>query len=94
MDYNNEIENKQNYLRNEILESDYDGDDFLNFMQKKKSGDATDLNNWTFPELKNVVTEYKHMLNSKVTNQNDSNNKITLNFNQDEAPVQRYYIFI
>jgi hypothetical protein len=47
-------EHKQNFLREEILEKEYDPDDFLAFIVTKKGDDAADLDLWTFQELKDV----------------------------------------
>lgn len=49
-----EREEKQNYLREEILERNYDTEAFLNFLVSKKGEDAADLDLWTFTELKIV----------------------------------------
>lgn len=50
----NDREAKQNYLRSEIIEKEYDPDQFLNFITSKKGEDAADLDIWTFQELKEV----------------------------------------
>jgi len=51
-----ETEEKQNYLRTEILEKNYDADEFLQYLVSKKGDDAADLDLWTFDELKKVKT--------------------------------------
>ncbi|MCQ2817683.1 MAG: hypothetical protein MJ252_10500 [archaeon] len=46
------IEEKQDYLRNEILEQGYDGAQFAGFLGEKKG--EVDLENLDFDELKSV----------------------------------------
>jgi len=49
------MEDKQNYLRTEILEKNYDADEFVQYLVEKKGEDATDLDVWNFEELKKVI---------------------------------------
>ena len=56
-----EQEKKQSYLREEILEKNYDTQSFLDFLITKKGENASDINNWTIDELKNVVIEFKNL---------------------------------
>ena len=56
-----EQEKKQSYLREEILEKNYDTQSFLYFLITKKGENASDINNWTIDELKNVVIEFKNL---------------------------------
>ena len=52
-----EIQAKQTLLQSEIIEKNYDKTAFINFcLSKKENGD--DLNNWTFDELKEIVSEF------------------------------------
>ena len=55
----NDIEYKQNYLRTEIIEKQYDPDEFSKFLSEEKENIGLDLNNWTFEELKNAVSKFK-----------------------------------
>ena len=59
---NNDIDTKQEYLRKEILDSNYDADDFLKFLMNKKDLDEIDLNDWSLAELKQTVEEYKNKI--------------------------------
>ena len=59
-----EQEIKQSYLRQEILEKNYDTQAFLDFLITKKGENASDINNWTIEELKTVVVEFKNSQNS------------------------------
>ena len=52
------IEEKQNYLRENILEKGYDAEKFMIFLTSKKGEQAADLNIWSFEELKACVSEF------------------------------------
>ena len=51
-------EEKQNYLRENILEKGYDGNDFVNFLIEKKGEGGADVANWSLHDLKQVVKEF------------------------------------
>ena len=59
-----EQEIKQSYLRQEILEKNYDTQSFLDFLITKKGENASDINNWTIEELKTVVVEFQNSQNN------------------------------
>lgn len=50
-----EIEQKQNYLRTNILDRGYDANEFVNFLVDKKGPDGADVSNWTFEDLQFVI---------------------------------------
>ena len=54
MDLDNEIEAKQSFLQNQIIEKGYDTSDFLSFLTEIKGDEGTDINNLSMSELKNV----------------------------------------
>jgi hypothetical protein len=56
-----EIEQKQEYLRTQILEQNYEAEDFLQYIQNIKGENAADLNLWNFEELKSAVENYKDL---------------------------------
>ena len=66
-----EIQEKQNYLVNEIMNQNYDTEKFSEYMSSLKEN-GTDLNNWSFEELKNVVISFKNQ--DKLGELNDENN--------------------
>ena len=53
------LEEKQNYLRENVLEKGYDPNIFMEFLVSKKGEEAADLNVWTFDEIKATVEEFK-----------------------------------
>ena len=59
MEDKNDIEKKQQYLREEILDKSYDIDEFSEFMSKYKEN-GTDLKFWEFSELKEAVKNFKN----------------------------------
>ena len=78
----NNIEYKQNYLRTEIIEQQYDPEEFSKFLSEEKENIGLDLNNWTFEELKNVVSKFKTMkenLKMNDFNQKDENENEIIN---------------
>ena len=53
-----ELEQKQTFLRTNILEKGYDAEEFMNFLQGKKGDLGLDLNNWNIDELSLAVKEF------------------------------------
>jgi hypothetical protein len=43
-----DLQNKQAYLRENVLEKGYDADEFMEFLQEKKGENGLDLNTWTY----------------------------------------------
>ena len=93
-------EEKQKYLRQNILDKGYDANDFIAFLESKKGEGASDISNWSKIDLYAVVQEYilvhtKDSTNSKPktepsnnnTNTNTSNNSnINNNINNNIEP--------
>ena len=55
----NSLEEKQSFLRENILNKGLDGEEFMNFLVKLKGENANNLEQWTLDELKMV----KHKIN-------------------------------
>lgn len=55
----NDLEAMQNYLRTEILDNNYSGEDFFNFLIQKKGDEGGDLSNWLMFDLKLAVKEFQ-----------------------------------
>jgi hypothetical protein len=51
-------EEKQNFLREKILEKGYDTNQFVQFLIDKKGEDGADVGVWTMSDLKKVVREF------------------------------------
>ena len=59
MEETKDIEQKQQYLREEILDKSYDIDEFTDYMSKYKEN-GIDIQNWDFSELKEAVKNFKN----------------------------------
>ena len=58
MDNDMEREAKQNYLRENILEKEYDTNKFLEYLVSVKGENAHDVDVWTMDELMEVVENF------------------------------------
>ena len=79
-------QDKQNYLRENILEKGYDATQFINFLKYKKGEEGEDVSNWSMPELQNVVNEfislsYTNSLPSEIFLPDQQNNQINPQIN-------------
>ena len=84
---------KQTFLRENILERGYDAEDFMRLLQNKKGESGLDLISWTMDELKEAVREFvqdKSPENelSSTPEEDKIDNKIIENENKDEKEVQ------
>ena len=80
MESEQEQEQKQLFLRKEILEQNYDPQTFIDFLVAKKGETAADINNWTLDELKSVVVEFKsNNNNNKISNQKQKEDNKDIN---------------
>lgn len=52
-----ELQQKQNYLTQEVQKRGFDVHHFANFLTQKKQG-GTDVNNWTMEELQKVTFNF------------------------------------
>ena len=68
------IEEKQKFLRENILDEGYDANEFLEFISNKRGEDEVDLDNWTMEELNSVVNEFITIKSERVP-ENVSKNK-------------------
>ena len=88
-----EQELKQQFLREEILEKNYDPQSFIDFLITKKGETAADINNWSLEELKSIVVEFKNYQN----NNNDISQKKEQqpkaeNISKEEIKNKQYFI--
>ena len=89
-----DLESKQLYLRQEIIDQGYDPSDFNTFICNIRQEENIDLNNWTFDEIKQVIANYKEAQTSKEEKQekeeekqeniSDNNNINSNDNNKDE----------
>ena len=86
-------EEKQIFLRENILEKGYDTNMFVEFLMDKKGEDGADVANWSLPDLKNVVQEFISLHNGNSNNnqqeeQNENVEKNEVNNEQNEIKQQ------
>lgn len=60
------IEQKQQYLRSEIIDQGYNPDDFSEFMGSIRGEENLDLQTWSLSELQNVVYQYKSKISDSI----------------------------
>ena len=70
-----EQELKQQFLRAEILEKNYDPQSFIDFLTLKKGETAADINNWSLDELKEIVVEYKNSQKNNTSPKKDNSSQ-------------------
>ena len=71
---NDDLASKQAYLRENVLETGYDADEFMAFLQLRKGENGLDLNNWKMNELISVVEDFIKSKNNISSSQNQEKN--------------------
>ena len=102
-----ETEQKQFYLRENILNKGYDPEEFMNFLKSKKGENGLDLRNWGKQELEKTVSQFITLkkINSKVNlalnpnlNNNSSDNTNEEDKNEpkniEETKIEKYKEYI
>ena len=84
-----EQEEKQNYLRQNILEKGYDANEFVSFLQSKMGEAASDISNWSMKDLHAVVQEF-------ISNHENENKKEIepQNNQQQNQDIAKDYVII
>ena len=82
----NTVEEKQNYLREAILEKGYDTSLFTNFLEKKNPEAGVDINKWTIDDLKVAVDEFckENEPDEDLINNKDLEDEDEVNSNPDD----------
>jgi hypothetical protein len=81
-----DLENKQAFLRSEILDKGFDGNEFFNYLISLKGEEGGDLNNWQFPELENVVKQFQTNYSSMQSQQNVPFQESVISTNSENYP--------
>ena len=71
MEEDNSTEEKQEYLRENILEKGYEANSFAEFLISKRGEESADLGSWSMKDLKEAVQEF---LENHKSEQNDTKN--------------------
>ena len=87
-DIDKETQEKQNYLRVNIMDAGYDANAFVEFLMGKKGEDGADVGNWSLPDLKNVVQEFIAIQNNNNIQQ-EENKEENDNKNDNEKKEQK-----
>ena len=89
-------EEKQNYLRENILNRGYDANIFINFLKTKKGEQGADISNWSLPDLQEVVQEFislntiNYIPNQfNMQSQPDENNQINPHIDQTNPEINQ-----
>lgn len=82
------VEDKQNYLRETILDKGYDGNKFMSFLQEKK-GEEIILENWSMEELKLAVQEFINFNYEQNMSNKEQNNENSEEIKQNEEIKQK-----
>ena len=72
-------EEKQNFLRENILDKGYDTNMFVDFLMDKKGEGGADVGNWTMNDLKIVVKEFISMQSNQIIDSNPPQVKPVIN---------------
>ena len=72
----NDIEEKQTYLRENILNKGYNAEEFMSYLNIKKGEKGLDLGNWTMEELENTVAEFIEIKNQSQKKEEPPKTKI------------------
>lgn len=95
-------EQKQIYLRENILEKGYNAEEFIIFLTEKKGDDEVNISNWSLNEIKQLVDEFIRKQNGEYFEQNAinvnlqqnqisssgiDNNNNNINMNKDEGLI-------
>ena len=85
-------EQKQNYLRTEIIDKGYDPEEFSTYISSIKGEDGIDLSLWTMQELENVVKDFQLKQNHNV--EQNINEEFTNSYkdNQQETETNDKHI--
>ena len=86
-------EEKQNFLRKNILEKGYDVNQFVSFLKSKKGEAGADISNWSMPDLYDVVKEFisqnlPHLETDSQSQQNQPQTQTQLNNSPAVATIQ------
>ena len=80
-----ELNEKQSFLRENILEKGYDPEDFMKLLQNKKGELGLDLASWSMDELREAVKEFtKENLGFEVVNENNALDNLPKDENEND----------
>ena len=75
LNINPDIIEKQNLIKSNIIDKNYDKNLFFSFCMNKQGSKGDDLSNWTIEELKEAINNFIKEQNDKVILQNLKENE-------------------
>jgi len=92
MDKENEVKEKQEFLRIHILEKGYDADEFMEFLETLKGEKGLKIENWSKNDLIAAVEQFKKMNPNPENKIQINNNHIEQNNNNNEEEFKNEII--
>ena len=82
------LEEKQQYLNSEIIQQNYDGNEFSAFISSIRGEQQVDLDTWSFEDLQAVVAQFKAQYQQTQANQENQNEQNVNNEEQNQNQTQ------
>ena len=82
------LEEKQQYLNSEIIQQNYDGNEFSAFISSIRGEQQVDLDTWSFEDLQAVVAQFKAQYQQNQANQENQNEQNVNNEEQNQKQTQ------
>jgi hypothetical protein len=82
------LEEKQQYLNSEIIQQNYDGNEFSAFISSIRGEQQVDLDTWSFEDLRAVVAQFKSQYQQNQANQENQNEQNVNNEEQNQNQTQ------
>ena len=94
LNINPDIIEKQNLIKSNIIDKNYDKNLFFSFCMNKQGSKGDDLSNWTIEELKEAINNFIKEQNDKVILQNlkeneNKNIENTINLDIENIPIPK-----
>ena len=80
-----ETQEKQNYLREKIMDAGYDTNAFVEFLIEKKGDAGADVANWSLSDLKDVVQEFIALNGGNEGNEDDAQQQQEERYESNDA---------
>ena len=80
-----ETQEKQNYLREKIMDAGYDTNAFVEFLIEKKGDAGADVANWSLSDLKDVVQEFIALYGGNEGNEDDAQQQQEERYESNDA---------
>ena len=82
------LEEKQQYLNSEIIQQNYNGNEFSAFISSIRGEQQVDLDTWSFEDLRAVVAQFKAQYQQNQANQENQNEQNVNNEEQNQKQTQ------